>query len=342
MPSDRTKDMTREEYLAYRKEKKRRYQIKKRRRRRIKRVIISLLFILAVLVGHSVARLQLKFDGILNSMEREPENDLSSIKINEIDLVSDKEVINLLLIGSDKRPDWKQTGRSDSTMIATIDMRNKELKLTSLMRDMYVSIPGYEKNRFNAAYSFGGVGLLYQTIATNFELKLDGYVVVDFSAFENVINAMGGVEITLTDAEQEYLVKAYKKGDVHKVKKGLNNLNGKQALAYTRIRQDAKGDFGRTERQRKVLQAIFTKAKSMSMNDLFELAEKIMPCIATDLTNDEIYSYLKTVLFMGTTEISQFRIPIDHSYTNERIRNMAVLVPDLDVNKQALHEFIFQ
>ena len=255
--------------------------------------------------------------------------------------MEDDRIINILLVGSDKRATWTQTGRSDSAMIATLDLKHKKLKLTSLMRDMYLTIPGYGENRFNAAYSFGGVSLMYETIASNFGIRLDGYAVVDFSAFKKVINTIGGVKITLTDEEHQYLTTAYKRGSVLDLQPGTNVMNGEQALAYTRIRQDAQGDFGRTERQRKVLQAIFTEAKSMSLAELISLAEELMPYISTDLTNDQIMSYMQSVLMLGTTQIDQMRIPIDNSYEQRRINNMAVLVPDMETNVNALQDFIY-
>ncbi|BBF44016.1 cell envelope-related transcriptional attenuator [Lachnospiraceae bacterium KM106-2] len=285
--------------------------------------------------------MEVKLNNTLNIVTRDTVNDLSNVDLNDVDVVSDDQIINILLIGSDKRENWTQAGRSDSVMIATLDAKNKKLKLTSLMRDMYVDIPGYEKNRFNAAYSFGGVSLLYQTIATNFGIKLDGYVLVDFDAFKKVIKQLGGVKITLTDAEWKYLTTAYKKGSVTKLKQGTNLMNGAQALAYTRIRQDKAGDFGRTQRQRVVLQSIFEKAKTLSLNESLELAREVLSYISTDLTNDEIYSYIKTVLLMGTTDIDQFRIPVDNSYQSQRISGMSVLIPDLEVNKQELQNFIF-
>ena len=196
------------------------------------------------------------------------------------------------------------------------------------MRDMYVEIPGYTDNRFNAAYSYGGVRLLYQTIAQNFELKLDGYMVVDFAAFKTVIDTIGGVDIELTDWEHEYLTTAYKKGSVLKLKKGVNRMNGTQALAYTRIRQDKTADFGRTQRQRNVVESIFKEVKTMPMTKWITLAEEILPYISTDLTNDQIMSYMTSVITMGTTEINQMRIPVDNGYTNQTIRKMQVLVID--------------
>ena len=320
----------------------RRKPIRRKKKKWIQRLKLFSLIFVAVLVGHMFARVRLQFDSVLNTMDRSTSPDLSTVEVDQSKLVSDDSIINVLLIGSDKRIEWTETGRSDSVMIATLDMKNKRLKITSLMRDMYVSIPGYGENRFNAAYSFGGVSLLYQTLAQNFNIQLDGYVIVDFAAFQTVIDTIGGVSIKLTDEEHKYLTTAYKKGSVLDLKKGLNNMNGKQALAYTRIRQDAKGDFGRTERQRKVLQAIFTKAKSMSVKDLKSLAKDTLPSVSTDLTNDEIISYMSSVIMLGTTEIDQMRIPIDDSYYQDRINKKAVLVPDLEVNNDALHEFIFE
>lgn len=317
--------------------------IKKRKRKIIlNRIILTILFVAAVGTGWTIARVETQVKAVMNTMNRDMGIDLSSVDIDQTSLSSHDKVINILLIGSDKRIDWTQTGRSDSTMIATLDLKNKRLKLTSIMRDMYVSIPSYGENRFNAAYSFGGVSLLYQTIASNFGLKLDGYIVVDFNAFKTVINMIGGVEIELTEKEHKYLTTAYKKGSVLELKDGLNNMNGTQALAYTRIRQDADGDFGRTQRQRKVLQGIFIKAKSMSFTNIIKLAESIMPYIATDLTDDEMTSYMKSIILLGTTTIDQKRIPVDNSYTQDRIRNMAVLVPDMDINIKELNEFIFE
>ena len=299
------------------------------------------MLLLSAATGFLLAEAKIRVYGVLDGLNREDGVSLSSVDLEDVDLVEDNRIINILLVGSDKRATWTQTGRSDSAMIATLDLKHKKLKLTSLMRDMYLTIPGYGENRFNAAYSFGGVSLMYETIASNFGIRLDGYAVVDFSAFKKVINTIGGVKITLTDEEYQYLTTAYKKGFVLDLQPGTNVMNGTQALAYTRIRQDAQGDFGRTERQRKVLQAIFTEAKSLSLSELIELAEELMPCISTDLSNDQIMSYMQSVLMLGTTEIDQMRIPVDNSYEQRRINNKAVLVPEMETNVNALQDFIY-
>ena len=122
----------------------------------------------------------------------------------------------------------------------------------------------------------------------------------------------------------------------------MQNLNGKQALAYTRIRQDAAADFGRTARQRTVIQALFTKAKTKSYTQLVDLAGTVMPYITTDLSNEEIFGYMSDVIRMGTTTIDQKRIPVDNSYVQQRINTQCVLAPDLTVNKKELQDFIFR
>lgn len=309
----------------------------------VKKIILGLVLVLCAVAGHYVAKLQMTVDNTLNLMDREAGEDLSTVDLEGIEVASEDDIINILLVGADKRETWNEAGRSDSAMIATLDKKHKRLKLTSLMRDMYVTIPGYEEqNRINAAYSFGGVKLMYKTIAHNFGLKLDGYVVVDFAAFKKVINLLNGVDIELTEWEQKYLVYAYRNTDyMSDIVVGKNTLSGKQALAYTRIRQDASADFGRTARQRKVLASLFKKVKTMPMSKWLELAEEVSQCVATDLTNDEILGYMTDVMRMGTTEIDQMRIPVDDSFTDEVHREMKVLVPDLEKNTNELHDFIF-
>ena len=305
--------------------------------------LLPFLMICAILIGHLTARFSYQYNYTLSLLDRESGIDLSEIELDENNLASQKKITNILLVGADKRESWKEAGRSDSVMILTIDQEHKQLKLTSLMRDMYIEIPDYGNNRFNAAYSYGGISLLYRTIAKNFGIKADGYAIVDFAAFKEVVNTIGGVEVELTDAEYKYLTTAYAKtkGSVKEVQPGLNVLNGEQALAYTRIRQDIKADFGRTERQRTVLQSVFTKAKSMSISELLVLAEKILPSIATDLTNEEITSYVMGILTMGITTFEQFRLPVDYSFKDQTINGMQVLVLDLQRNREALQQFIF-
>lgn len=315
---------------------------KRRKRKRIfKKFIAFCLVIIAIGSGVLAAKVKYEVDDVFSSMKHDSTSDLSDM-MDDSNLLSDNEIVNILVIGSDKRENWKQAGRSDSTMIATIDNKNKQLKLTSLMRDMYVDIPGHGKSKFNAAYSLGGVELLYQTIAENLNLKLDGYVLVDFNGFINLIDKVGGVEVTLNYDEYHYLTTAYHRGTVLDVVEGPQTMNGKQALAYSRIRQVGNNDFERTQRQRNVMTSLFAKAKAMPVTKLYSLGKTVFPYITTDLSEAEIMSYAKTVLFMGTTKIYQQRIPVDHSFSNVKVNKAWVLDVDLEKNREELSKFIFE
>lgn len=313
---------------------------KKKHKMIFRRVMSCLLVLIAIVSGSMAAKVKYEVTDAFSSMDRGNGLDFTNL-FDQSELLSDNKIVNILVIGSDKRATWSEAGRSDSTMIATIDNKNKQIKLTSLMRDMYINIPGHGQNKFNAAYSFGGVELLYETIAENFNIKLDGYVLVDFKAFTKLIDKVGGVEVNLNQEEYKYLTTAYHRGTVLDVVPGLQTMNGEQALAYTRIRQVGNNDFERTQRQRNVMLSLFSKAKSMPLTKLLGLGKEALPYVTTDLSDSEILSMAKTVLFMGTTDIHQMRIPVDHSYTNEKVNKAWILNIDLEENKEQLSNFIF-
>ena len=280
-----------------------------------------------------------------NMITTDTKTALKNADVVDADLEYDQDVVNILLIGCDKRSDETEAGRSDSTMIATIDLKNGKLKLTSLMRDMYIDIPGYGYHKFNAAYSYGGVQLEYETIAETFGIKLDGYVEVDMEAFREVVDLIGGVPMDLTEAEAYFLKTAYvnsKHGEKN-VKAGENMLTPYQALAYCRIRQDITGEFGRTDRQRKILISVFNELKSEDVMTITNICMKALKYVTTDLTEKQIRSLLTSVITMGATEVEQFRIPYEGSYTEGRLSGNGawVMQVDYEANKKALQYFVF-
>ena len=257
-------------------------------------------------------------------------------------------IVNVLLLGEEAIDSGGGRGRTDLMIIATMNTKDKKLKLTSLMRDLFVQIPGNKDNKLNAAYEIGGVPLLYETIELNFDVKLDGYVRVGFEDFESIIDRLGGVNISLTEAEAHYLntTNYISKPQYRKVVAGPQTLNGNQALGYCRIRyistkDHQSNDYGRTSRQRVVLNALFDKYKSKSLPELSLLLFDILPLISTDITKDEFDTYLRAAVNMGLTEIEDLRIPADNTFEEGYARKMAVLIPDLDANIKVLHEFIF-
>ncbi len=257
----------------------------------------------------------------------------SGTSASTVTIPQDKDIINILLIGQDRR-EGQGRQRSDSMIIATLNKKTKTLKLTSLMRDMYVQIPGYSDNRINAAYAFGGMELLNKTIYKNFGLTIDGNIEVDFTGFTKIIDRIGGVEIALTQAEIDYLNLT----DATAGQKYL--MNGETALLYSRIRYLAGGDFKRTERQRKVLTAVFNKSLSMGLPGVLELIDELFPLLTTDLSALQLIDYATTVFSMDISTLQTYRLPVDGSYTQNKIRGMAVIVPNLYKNRVALKEIV--
>lgn len=248
----------------------------------------------------------------------------------------DPDIINILLIGQDARP-GETRQRSDSMMIFTINKKNNTLSLTSLMRDMYLQIPGYTDNRINASYAFGGHNLLKMTIAKNFGIAIDYTYEINFSGFTSVINAIGGVDVVLKDYEVTHL----KSQGYSNLVVGSNHMNGNLALAYSRIRKVGHADYERTQRQRTVLNAVFAKFKDKGVMELIELSDTVLPMLSTDMSNNQILGLIKDFVSMGTSNISNHRLPSDGNYTSTYVRGMAVLVPDINAARADLKKIIY-
>lgn len=244
---------------------------------------------------------------------------------------SDDNIINILLIGQDRRPGQGRQ-RSDSMILCTINKDKGTLTMTSFLRDMYVQIPGYQDNRLNATYAFGGMPLLNETLALNFGIQVDGNIEVDFSGFEEIVNLMGGVRISLTSKEANHL----NVNNGWSLSVGENLLNGEQALAYARIRK-IDNDFGRTNRQRKVLTQLINQCKSMNIAQLTKLLDKILELITTDMSDSQITGYVLEMLpLLKNLTITTQHIPAEGAYKSAWVRGMAVLIPDLEKNRQIL------
>ena len=245
---------------------------------------------------------------------------------------------NILLIGQDRRP-GEARARSDSMIICSINEDTKQIKLCSLMRDLYVPFPGaYSDNRINAAYAFGGMSLLDQLIREDFGITIDGNVEVDFDGFISAMNLIAPLEIELTDMEAWYL----NQGSGWMLRTGVNALNAEQLLSYSRMRHVGNGDFERTERQRRVLNTAFNKVKTLSLPELYALADAVLPCITTDLSNAEIINYVYTVAVNRMSIAGNYRLPAEGTYYPQMIRGMSVLVPDLSANSALLKEYLYQ
>lgn len=259
-------------------------------------------------------------------------------------------VTNILLIGNDSRENGED-GRSDAMILLSVSSRTKRIQMTSLLRDMYVEIPGHEGNRLNAAYAFGGAQLLMETIEQNFGIEVNRYVQVNFEAFANLVDAAGGVDLELTNEEVQYvngylveynMLTGRPEGTdyLDTLASGMLHLNGPQALAYSRNRYIGT-DFGRTERQRKVLTDVMKKLPQTILTNPKELAEGLLPNLTTNLTAVECYRLGLQAGGMLSYDIVQGSVPISGSYQNADIRGMAVLQVDFEANRAYLRSSIY-
>jgi LCP family protein required for cell wall assembly len=248
---------------------------------------------------------------------------------------SDKDVQNILIIGEDEKKKG-EVPRSDSMILVSVDNRNKQIKMTSFLRDCYVHIPGYGDNRINAAYSVGGVSLTIKTLEENFKVKIDNYVIIDFSAFEKIINRMGGISAKLTKAQAEYMTYYCH----HPFSEGSNRLNGADALEYVRMRR-LDSDFQRTARQRAVIEQLAGKIKKYNVVDLQRLMNDMLPAISTNLSVPELGGFVKDSSELTGYEIKQFSIPAEGTYEGKSVNGKDVLVLDVRSNADKLSKFIY-
>ena len=263
--------------------------------------------------------------------------DASDVVFETVDVL-EGDMINIMLIGQDRRP-GEERARSDSMILVTINQEKNTIQLTSFMRDLYVQIPGYMDNRLNAAYRYGGTDLMNDTFKVNFGLEIDGNVMVDFDEFTEIIEILGGVTLKISSAEAKYMNNA---SDNH-FKEGTNYFNAEDALTFTRMRYAAGGDYGRTDRQRRVIMAIAESFRDADLVTIFNVIDQVLPHIVTNLTDAQIIEYATkglTILGNGGS-METLRIPQDDAHYNANIRGMAVLVPNLEACREDLREFIY-
>ena len=240
-------------------------------------------------------------------------------------------IVNIMLVGADYQSG--KNARSDVMILCTFNKAQKTITMTSFLRDTYVQIPGYNKNRLNASYFLGGMDLLEKTLTQNFGVYLDGMVEIDFSHFQELIDLLGGVEIELNAKEADFIVE--KTGT--KVLIGNNLLTGQQALWYSRFRGDASGDFGRTSRQREVLSIVLNEYKNSKLTTLLALMDDVLPMVTTNMSKAEVLGYvLEFFPMLADSQLITQRIPVEGGYQQARINGNAVIVPDLQVNIDAL------
>ena len=268
----------------------------------------------------------------------------------EQDALRQDGVTNILLIGNDSRENGED-GRSDAMILLSISTKTKTIQMISLLRDTYVEIPGHDGNRLNAAYAFGGPKLLMETIEENFQIPVSHYVLVNFEAFANLVDAVGGVDLELTSEEVEYVngylveynqLTGRPEGTdyLDTSLSGLIHLNGPQALAYSRNRYIGT-DFARTKRQRKVLSAVIGKLPGALVTNPQEVLDGLLSNLTTNLTKAEFLRLTLDGPKLLTYDLQQGSVPVEGSYQDADIRGMAVLEVDFEENIRYLRSRIY-
>ncbi len=330
---------------------KKRSVIKKRRRNKKRKILITIFFVLLLTVGIGIFYI---FDLFSKVNTKNISKDLKDLGINEnlqMDL-KDKgkdDIINIAFFGTDQRNE-NEVGRSDAIMILTIDKDTKKVKLSSIMRDSYVKIDGHGKDKLNHAYAFGGPELSIKTLNQTFNLNIKDYVSVNFSHLQEIVDAMGGVNVDVSKAELQAIngmmnelagIENYT--PPYLTSAGTQTLNGKQALAYTRTRYIGNGDFDRADRQRIIINALFEKIKKAGVIKYPSIVNKLLPLVETSMESGEILKLGTDMLGTGIGNLEQERFPVDGYFKDggEMIKGVWYLPFDEAATKKQIQDYIF-
>lgn len=247
------------------------------------------------------------------------------------------DVYNILLVGTDSRDPDSDMGRSDSMMLISYNQGKDKATIISFLRDCLVDIDGYGKSRLGHTYAYGGVGLTINTINEQFDLDIQKYITINFENLVNVIDELGGIQVTLTEEEAAY----YREHGMPDIQAGTVTLSGSQALVHARNRS-LDSDFGRTRRQRDVMYGVYQKIlEKRDASTLLSLINYCLTQVKTNLSVGEIYDLATSVLAENNLQTQQGVVPVDGTYQSINYEGMAVLDLDLEANKQRIHELLY-
>ena len=252
--------------------------------------VLVLVIILAILVGSI-------FWYINSKLSKMQTIDLNEEDLNVSSQVEENlsEYRNIAIFGIDSREDsYSKGNRSDCIIIASINNNTKEVKLLSVYRDTYVEIEGHGLDKITHAYSYGEAPLAIKTLNSNLDLNIKEFITVNFDAVKDIIDSIGGVEMSITSEEVPHISGI--------TKAGTYNLTGEQALSYARIRYASGGDYKRTERMRDVLIAVANKVKTMNVSQLNNLVDELLPKVYTNITAADIFSLFPSITSFNITE----------------------------------------
>ncbi|MBB6698281.1 LCP family protein [Clostridium algidicarnis] len=324
---------------------------KKKKKSKKRRVLLIICFILLFIIGVGVFYIS-DLSSKVNT--KVISKNLKDLGINE-DLQSNlkgkgkDDIINIAFFGTDQR-DKNEIGRSDAIMILTVDKDTKKIKLSSIMRDCYVKIDGHGKDKLNHAYAFGGPELSIKTLNQNFNLNIKDYASVNFSHLQDIVDAMGGVEVDITKEELQSINGMMNElADIDNYEPpylsspGKQTLNGKQALAYSRTRYIGNGDFDRADRQRTIINALFEKIKKAGVLKYPSIVNTLLPLVETSMESSEILKLGTDMLSAGIGNLEQERFPVDGYYKDggEMIKGVWYLPFDSEATIKQMQDYIF-
>lgn len=329
------------------KERKRRRKESARRHRKEywttgKKIALGLCFVLLLLIAAAVAFVASKMS-LIQTVELNPDK----LNINSDLEYEETGYLNVALFGVDTRANDEEMGtRSDTIMIASLNRETKEVKIVSIYRDTLLEQKDGSFNKANASYSFGGAEEAISMMNRNLDLDIQHYVTVDFAALVHVIDAVGGIEVDVTEEEIPYIngyaVEIIENTGVDTwavTDPGYQNLTGVQATAYARIRATEGDDFKRTERQRLVLTKVAEKLQQSDLSTLNKIIDKVFPMVETNFTMTEILMYAKDVTKYYFGETSGF--PYDVSTMVYGAAGDCVIPVTLLSNVKQLHTELF-
>jgi len=306
--------------------------------------IIELLVLILLLVGLFVY-------SKLGKVEKGEDITKEEAEINELTSET-QEVLSgykcIALYGLDNRDVGSyEGGNSDSIMVLVIDNDTKAIKIVSVYRDTYLNVYDTSYQKVNAAYSKNGVKSAIAALNKNLDLAITDYVCVDFNALVKAIDALGGIELTLTDEEVGYMNQIYIPEIIQVTGSdselltsgGTYTVDGVQALAYCRVRYTSGDDFKRTERQRTVLTKMMEKVKSSDVLTLNNLIDTVLPYISTDIDKTELISLAANAMSYELAGNQGWPFELT---TGEYGSKGSLVVPcDLETNVAELHEYLF-
>ncbi|HBI7132478.1 TPA: LCP family protein, partial [Clostridium perfringens] len=289
-------------------------------------IILALILVILGLIGVSTYYINLKINKV-QKVEINKEN----LSINEKQVKEENHIKNIALFGIDA-PKGK-VGRSDAIMILTLDEEHKVMKLTSIMRDSYVDIPGHGDDKITHAYAFGGPELAMKTLNENFNVNVEDFMAVNFTSLPEIIDKLGGVKINIIPEEIHHIPGITSPGE--------QVLNGEQALAYSRIRYATGGDYKRTERQRVVLEAVFEKLKSTPTKEYPSLIDDFLPYIETNMSSMDMIKLATDAAPLVKGNLETARFPLDGYCDGKMINGVWYLVYDRQATLNQVQEYIY-